>query len=284
MRRRAVALILGLFAAVAAVAQLTWYLESMPPLSGAWGAVAWGLAGTVLTAAIPAAGAVLLARHHEAGIAVLVGAGLVAIPMIILLPRFLVSDGGSELGAWLTWLNVGGQFAVVIAGALAWTLRRPALWRRDRPVTSPYVAVAAAALLLKELPGIIRSDGPLGIFRFNDFALMTLTTIAVIALILVAAARLPRRLAACLLLASFTPRLYSSISLVASPMGPASTLDVRLAWLAMVAEAALVGLAIWWLVAERDHALEAEGRIPDPASSSGPPPEPHGSGSDPTSR
>ena len=256
MQRRTVVVILALFAAAASLAQVTWYFESMPPPSGAWRSIALGLTGTALAAAIPTIGAVSLARRRETGVAVLVAAGLVTVPMIIVLPRILSSGGGSDLGRWLTWLNTVALVALVVAGVLAWTIRRAELWRRDRPVASPYVAVAAAALLFKELPRIIRSDGPLGIFMFDAFALMTLTTLVVVALILVMAARLPRRLAACLLLASFTPRLYFSIELAASPMGMgrATTPEATFAWLAMAGEATLVGLAIWWLVASRDHA------------------------------
>ena len=256
MQRRTVAVILALFAAAASLAQVAWYVESMPPPRGAWGSIALGLTGMVIFAAIPTIGAALLARRRETGVALLVASGLVAIPPLIMLPRFLGSDGGLEFGQWLTWLNVGSQVALVVAGVLAWTLRRADLWRWERPVASPYVAVAAAALLFKELPQIIRSDGPLGIFMFNDYALMTLTTLVVVALILVAAARLPRRLAACLLLASFSTRLYFSIEIALSPMGmgPSTAPYVSFAWLAMAAEATLVGLAIWWLVSSRGRA------------------------------
>lgn len=262
MQRRTIAVALALFAAVASLAQVAWYLDAWPLPSDAWGQVGWDLAGIVLTAAIPTIGAVLLVRRRQSGIAVLLAAGLIAVPMLVMLPRSLRSGGLSDLGTWLTWLNVAGQAALMVAGGLAWTLRRAELWRWHRPVASPYVAVAAAALLLKELPGIIRSDGPLGIFMFNDVALMTLTRIVVVALILVAAARLPRRLAACLLLASFTTRLYLSISLATSPMGSATGPDAAFAWLAMAAEAALVALAIWWLATVRDGDVEQEG---DPA-------------------
>lgn len=262
-------IVAGSLAGVAGVAQ---FLAPVAPLLTATNVrlvdgVLFGLS-VVISVAVPVTGAVLVARRRAEGVAVLVTAALIALPAIASLGYFLASasggagDSGSQ--AAMTALYLVAQVAMVAAGAAAWGLRDADRWRWDRPVPSPYVALALVSLL-PSVVNFITAHGVLFpvamVATANAFDLAMLAQLLVVVGLLVWAARLPRRTSAAVLLVLFVPRLYESLfQAVGSegfgmPLGPYG-------WLGMAAEAALVGTACWWLSRGDDVLTRVEPTTP----------------------
>jgi len=269
MERRIVATGLAILAAVALVGAHGVELV-VSPFRSLSDVVPFGL-GASISVAIPATGAVLVARRRPAGIAILVTGALIALPAILSAGYFLTSLRGPGNQAAATLLTLAAQLSMVGAGAAAWGLRDADRWRWNRPVPIPFVALGIVVLLPSGAI-LVSSNGVLFpmamVASLNVLELAMLVQWLVVVGLLVWGTRLPRRTAAVLLLVLLVPRLHSSttslLMRVIDAPGVGGIVPEPLHWLGMAAEAALAGVAVWWLTREED--VQVRGEPADPGT------------------
>lgn len=207
-------------------------------------------AGVAILIGLPLVGAVLVARRRGEGVALLVALAFIAVPAVASIVHFLGLGGDDRRGLVVTVALLVGRVAVVAAGALAWTLRDPADWRWDRPLRVAYV-VLAVGVVFPEAIILQQSYGwafPVAALLVGDLlAFAQLATFVVAAGLLLLAARLPRRVAAVILLVLLLPRLHQSVLPLAwTSTQPGMALSM-VDWLGLGAEVVLTSMALWWL-------------------------------------
>lgn len=221
-------------------------------------AVSGGLS-LIVAVVIPLVGAALLARRRPEGIAVVVAAAVLGLPVIMVAGSLLVSAPPNMTSYAV--LGLFAQLLIVGSAVAAWPLRDPDRWRWDRPVLLPFVALAIVAVLpLVAL--LVTMHGTLFfveiLARLDPFDLSMLTQLLLVAGLLVLAARLPRRTAAVLLLVLLVPRLFASIDTLVNSGEFATTTSDPFIALGLAAEAALIVIGCWWLGRDDDVATRPE--------------------------
>jgi hypothetical protein len=208
------------------------------------------------TVAVVVTGLALLGRGRELGTAVLVSAGVLAIPSLMSLTAGLWLLGAGTAVALL----VGAPYAVLATtAALAWTRRRPERWRWQASCSWPYLVVAAGLLVASWYPWVrepLFAAGPVGPGVASTFmgpgagGLAQLTSFLGLATLLVGAARLARRLAAGLLVAVAAQVLPTALYAVQHALRE-GLMVTPFGWVALVSSSALTVTALWWRDAER---------------------------------
>ncbi len=251
MERRTIAIGLAAAAGVSiVVAQVVGWWSATP----SWREAVSAVGASIIAAAIPVIGAVLVARRRPGGVAVLVTAALIGLPAILYLGYLLASSRPPEDGTSLMVLHLASQLLLVGAGAAAWGLRDVDRWRWDRVVPSPFVVLGAVVLLpvgatLVSMHGVLF---PLAILvSLDGLDLAMLAQLVVMAGLLSWAARLPRGTAGVVVLVLLVPRLSESL-VRAMGMGDVGLVLGPVAWLGLAAEAALIATACWWLTRDDD--------------------------------
>ena len=206
--------------------------------------------------AVPAAGAWLVARGDERGIAVLVAGGLIAIPHLSydLIQLIWWTEPITAIELALAVLRVAGSAALLASGALAWHHREREDWHLTSRRPWAYAAVALATFAVGQLwpsrmlvPPRALTDVP--------FLLQVLA----IGIIFIAVARLPRRLAAAALLAAVAPVLATALFDLGQMLAFGGALRDISGVLDVIGRIVLVAIAVHWWRAERpDSVTEPE--------------------------
>jgi hypothetical protein len=207
--------------------------------------------------AVVTMGVVLAGRGRELGIAVLVSAGVLALPSLVTLTTLLASLGAR--GPVIAVL-VAPQAVLVVSGGLAFSARRRDRWRWRAPWSLPYAIAAAGAVIaacspwvadpLLGAPGVGSVVAP----RADLASLAGLVSVGTLLVTLLGAARLPRRLAAGLLSAVVAQALPVAL-LAVHQAARAGWVVTPSGWLMVVSATALMIVAVWWRDADRraDH-------------------------------
>jgi hypothetical protein len=222
------------------------------------------------TAAVTASGALLLARGRELGVAVLVAVGVLGVPSLVILAQWLLALGAAPSVV----LVVGAPYAALVAaGGFAWTARRPDRWRWREPWSWPHLTAAAGLLVATGFPWVVEplyEGGPVDASAAHLPASLDLAAVAqhgptvALAIILLGAARLPRRLGAGLLLGVVAPTLPVSLLAVHQALRGGGIVT-PFGWLAVISATMLAILALWWRDAHQRQEQERRGSLADAA-------------------
>jgi hypothetical protein len=213
-------------------------------------------------------GVVLTGRGSELGVAVLVSAGVLAVPSLLGLTMTL-----SSLGAGLSMVAVVGapHAALVAAGVVALTSRRRDRWRWDTPWSWSYAAAAVGVLAASWSPWVadpvLGAPGAVAVLaspRPAVWSISGLVSGGALLLVLLGAARLPRRLAAGLLTGVVARTLPASLLAVHQATGTEVVVTPS-GWLMVVSATALLVVAVWWRDADRGAAHRRRSSLADAA-------------------
>ena len=209
--------------------------------------------------AIPAAGAWLVARGDERGIAVLAAGGLIAIPHLTydLIRLIWWSEPITAIELLLAILRVGGSAALVASGIVAWNHRERPHWQPVSRRVWGYAIVAASTFAVGQL-WPIRMFVPPRALTDVPFLLQALA----IAIVLVVVARIPRRLAAAALLAAVAPVLATALFDLGQMLAFGGALRDVSGLLDVLGRTILVAIAIHWWRIENPHTTPE--REPEP--------------------
>lgn len=211
--------------------------------------------------AVPAAGAWLVARGDERGIAVLVAGGLIAVPHLTydLIQLIWWTEPITAIEMTLAVLRVAGSASLLASGVLAWRHREREAWylTSRRPWAYAVVALATFAVgqvwASRELvPPRALTDVPF------------LLQVVVVGVIFVAVARLPRRLAAAALLAAVAPVLATALFDLGQMLAFGGALRDVSGILDVVGRIVLVAIAVHWWRAERPNGVTEREPAPEP--------------------
>jgi hypothetical protein len=197
--------------------------------------------------AVPVIGAVLVTRGDERGIAVLVTGALIALPLfsfdVIQLVRW--SEPVTLFEVVLATLRLTHTAAMIASGVLAWQQRDRSHWVFGPVRSRGYVVVALLTFAAGQawpsrvmLPPASLADVPF---------LLQLVTFATV---LVAAALLPRALAAAVLLAAVVPVLATTLFDLGQMLSFGAVLGDISGLIDLLGRAVLLGIGVHWLRAE----------------------------------
>ncbi|GEM_PF-6234307 len=207
--------------------------------------------------AVPVAGAWLLLRGDERGIAVLAAGALIVIPQLFYDVMQLIwwTEPITARELLLAVLRVGASVALLGSGVTAWCHRERARWHWvDRRPWS-YAAVAMITFLAGQLwpsramiPPQTLADVPF------------LLQVVALGVILVTVAFLPRRLAAPALLAAVAPVLATALFDLGQMLSFGAALADVSGLIDVVGRIVLVGIAVHWWRADYPSTV----RTPEP--------------------
>jgi hypothetical protein len=257
VERRRTALVMATLggAGIAALATValwaaTWTDTTVAPQ--ALGVAVEGLA----VVAVVASGAVLLARGRELGVAVLTSVGVLTVPSLVLLVRWLIALGAAPS---VVLVVAAPSTALVAAGGFAWAARRPDRWRWREEWSWPHLAASAGLLVGAWFPWVVeplveggRVDAR-GVRLAPSLDLAAVDQLAptvALGLLLAGSARLDRRLAAGLLLGVVAQTLPPALLAVHQALRGGAVVTT-FGWLAVLSATTLAVLALWWRDADQ---------------------------------
>lgn len=204
--------------------------------------------------AVPAAGAWLISRDDERGIAILTAGGLIAIPHLTydLIRLIWWSEPITAIELLLAALRVGGSAALVGSGVAAWRHRDRVLWQPVSRRVWGYGIVAALTYGVGQL-WPIRMFVPPQALTDVPFLLQAVA----IAIVFVLVARIPRRLAAAALLAAVAPVLATTLFDLGQMLAFGGALRDVGGLLDVLGRTILVAISIHWWRIENPHKTPA---------------------------
>lgn len=214
----------------------------LPPAVWMTGALWVGISVLVVVV-----GGWLALRAPDLGLGVLAVAAASWLPGAVWVLRDLLEGTGPMVQV----PTAAAAALLVVSVALLLGVRDPDSWRWDRPVPVLYVGVAVVAVVFSHqalaLPlAELRRVQALGVLML----LLSLAGPAVLAVVALAAARLPRRVGGAVLLAAFVPNvaaalMQSSTSLVVID-GQSAAAFGPLEWIGVAAQVVVIAIAIRW--------------------------------------
>lgn len=203
---------------------------------------------------VPLAGAWLLIRGDERGVAVLGAGALIALPTLTFDVTQLIwwTDPITAIELLLAVLRVAGSAALFASGIVAWRFRRRDRWSWTAPVPWAYAIIATVTFVIGHLwptrwffpPRTIADLAPL-------------LQVVVFATVLIVVARLSRSLGSAALLAAVAPVLATSLFDVGQMLSFGATLGDLSGLVDVTGRAILVGIAIHWWRIERPQGIAA---------------------------
>jgi protein-S-isoprenylcysteine O-methyltransferase Ste14 len=163
--------------------------------------------------------------------------------------------------------------ALVAAGGLAWTARRTERWRWQERWSWPYLAAAVGLLVAAWFPWVVEplvEGGPVdaGVaplpWSLDPLDVVRHGSTVALAVLLVGAARLPRRLAAGLLLGVVAQTLPVTLLAVHQALRGGGVVT-SFGWLALLSAMTLAIFALWWRDVDQREEQQRRGSLADVA-------------------
>jgi hypothetical protein len=206
------------------------------------------LLALVASLGVPIVGAVLVARGDERGIAVLAAGGLMVIPVLMFAVIRLIwwTDPITPFEFVLAVLAVFQSAALLASGIVAWRHRQASLWVWGGRHSWAYTVVAIITFAVGAL-WPMRVLVPPNSLADVPFMLQAIS----FGIVLVAAARLARPLAAAALITAVAPVLATALFDLGRMIAFGVVMQDLVAFADLLGRAVLLGIGIHWLRAEQ---------------------------------
>jgi hypothetical protein len=250
---RRAAIVVGAGAAALETMARLWSLATVPgelPVSSALLELVW--------LAVPIAGVVLLRRGDERGVGLLVAAGALSLPQVVV--------GWPAIGGW-PWairLVLLANAGLVAAGVLAWRSRDRSRWAQVERAHDPWFLAAAAGVVLATiLPTTAFEVDPIGaepwwhavLWRSSGNSVREIAAFVLVPLVLAGllwlASRAARPLAGAVVGAVAAIGLAGALFNLVQATVSAEIRFTPVGWLDLAAQATLLAIAVrWWTARE----------------------------------